>query len=74
MFNKNKCVSCGAILNEDASFCTKCGTPVPDSENNECTNPSCIRFKTNFKFGPEDLYCDKCGRPTTLGKQVDDLI
>ena len=73
MYNPSKCVSCGAKLNPGALFCTKCGTHVPVSEGNYCTNPNCSRHKNNYEFAPDDLYCDTCGKPTTLGIEVNKL-
>lgn len=74
MFNPNECVHCRATLKAGAKFCSKCGTPAPRCEENHCTNPRCERCSSGFSFGPDDLYCDECGKPTTLGKLVEDLI
>lgn len=74
MFNPNECVNCRAALKPGAEFCTKCGTPAPKVQENFCENPKCERNSSGFLFGPDDLYCDKCGRETTLGQRVKELI
>ena len=74
MFNQNECVHCHARLNDGAEFCTKCGTPAPKCQENRCENLNCVRCNEDYLFGPDDLYCDKCGKPTTLGKKIETLI
>lgn len=74
MFNSRECVHCHALLKDGADFCTSCGTPAPKCDKNRCENPKCARYTSDFSFGPDDLYCDKCGKHTTLGKKVESLI
>ena len=74
MFDPKVCVRCHAALSGDANFCTKCGAPAPKCEENHCENSACSRCTSGHCFGPEDLYCDKCGKPTTLGKKISELI
>lgn len=74
MYNYKNCVKCGNILNEDAVYCTRCGTHVPVYKENFCVNPKCPRCIDKHTFGPKDKYCDQCGKPTTLGKEITDLL
>ena len=70
MYSPDKCVSCGAAIKADAEFCTKCGIPVPSIEENRCINQYCARHLDGFVFDQDDMYCDKCGKPTLFGNQV----
>lgn len=71
--DNSKCPYCGATFYPEANFCSVCGKPVSRVQNH-CENPECIRYKENFAFSDKDCYCDKCGKPTTIGKQVEALI
>lgn len=68
------CPACHAPLMEGAKFCTNCGMEVPVDTGNHCENPMCVRFTTGFSFPPEVMYCDQCGKITTLGKQIEKLL
>lgn len=67
VFDSSKCRKCGSTLNDEARFCTKCGSPVLRDTENYCTNPECIRNKRGYSFEKSDVYCDICGKPTSLG-------
>jgi hypothetical protein len=51
--NVLKCNKCGEKLDEDSTFCTKCGTEVEGLVKCEC---GCVN-------NVEDKYCKKCGLP-----------
>jgi predicted amidophosphoribosyltransferase len=65
----NTCPFCGVPFKADAKYCSHCGSPISNSEDNHCINPNCIKCKRNYVFNNNDLYCDKCGEPTALGTQ-----
>lgn len=69
MRNSGKCV-CGAILNSESLYCTRCGVRVPKEPENYCTNQECINGRKKILFTADDTYCDMCGKPTVLGEQV----
>lgn len=66
-----KCPNCGSLIGEESIYCTKCGAHRPAAAQNRCENPDCLRHKRGFEFDSEDMYCDLCGQPTTLGKKVE---
>ena len=52
------CKKCGFILDDDAQFCSKCGTKVV-----------AFRCQTCGKIIPDDSsFCPICGAPTTIAK------
>lgn len=70
MSRPTNCVDCHAPLDSDSKFCTKCGTPVISTEDNYCINKNCTRHDEKYVFEPSDLYCDQCGKPTSIGNQI----
>ena len=48
-----KCSNCGSLLEEDAAFCTSCGTPVP--KENTVVEPNVEEEKVEEI--PEDKVC-----------------
>ncbi len=56
-----KCPFCGAELNDDSLFCTKCGNQLP--KDNQC--PHC-----GASVNDGDAFCTKCGKP--LAQSSDD--
>ena len=55
------CKKCGAVLDEDALFCTVCGTKY--------TQEPAKRFcgHCGNELGEKDAFCKKCGTPATKG-------
>lgn len=68
-----RCLRCGErFLNEDSRFCSHCGAPYVEP-NNHCENPECPRCKKGYDFPPYVMYCDLCGKATSIGKEVDSM-
>ncbi len=52
---KRFCSNCGATVESDMAFCTKCGTKIKTlSERNLC--PNC-----RAEYGKDVIYCKSCG-------------
>lgn len=58
------CPTCGAHLADDARFCSKCGTPIPEQatpvEVAETQRASCCPH-CGYPRTEEDLFCLNCG-------------
>ena len=50
-----KCCNCGASLDNDALFCTECGTKVEQSQKSHC--PSC-----GAEVDADSTFCTECGK------------
>ncbi len=74
MLNTVKCFNCGAIINAESIYCTKCGSHKPVNEDNICLNTNCDRNKTKTRFMEDDQFCDLCGQYTTFGKKVENAL
>lgn len=70
----NICPSCGAEMRPESRFCTKCKTKLQQHTFNYCENPECIRCRKKHEFQADDICCDLCGEPTTLGKEVENHL
>lgn len=69
-----KCSNCGKpLLSEDSRFCSYCGRPYKEP-GNHCENAECPRCKTGHIFPLDVMYCDLCGKPTSIGKKVNSMI
>lgn len=69
-----RCPQCGEIIDEESIFCTNCGTHRPTEPLNRCENPECVQCRKGINFKPGVLYCNLCGKPTTIGKEVEKNI
>ena len=63
-----KCCNCGASLDNDALFCTECGTKVEHSQKYHC--PSC-----GAELDADSVFCTACGTridrvPTPVSESV----
>ncbi|NQT32894.1 MAG: DUF853 family protein, partial [Candidatus Omnitrophica bacterium] len=54
---KKRCAKCKKPLKPDATFCTKCGTPVAGKKKEKAL--ACPKCKK--KLRPGALFCNKCG-------------
>lgn len=70
MSKPTNCVSCHALLNQTSNYCSKCGNPVIDTNDNYCINKGCTRNTEEYQFNIDDIYCDICGKPTSIGNQI----
>lgn len=57
--NTKTCQSCGAVINGDAEFCSKCGTKYVAPVSKVC--PSCGAI-----LKEDSLFCTKCGQPVDI--------
>lgn len=57
MTTRAVCNQCGQSLNEEAKFCTECGTEVSaEISQPKCPNPEC-----QVVVEPDDSFCPECG-------------
>lgn len=69
----SECPSCGFFGSQDAKFCRRCGAKL-EREGNYCTTPDCEMHIQAYEFEEQDRYCDLCGKPTTFGKKLEELL
>ena len=74
MSTYSNCVRCNAPMDSDSRFCSECGAPVPKPVENYCTNPDCINSRRKTLLEENVKYCKYCGKPTTLGAKIKDMI
>lgn len=57
------CVKCGTKLNDNANFCTKCGTPTK-TVTTTVQQPQKAVFNGIYKYtlfgGKKEVYCPRC--------------
>lgn len=56
--SKKKCTSCGAMVNEDAKFCSKCGYTFEKKEEN---SQKVFCSECGAELNPDMQFCTECG-------------
>ena len=62
----NVCSNCGAPLNDDQEFCTRCGTPRNGTDKIVCDN-------CGAELQEGQAYCPKCGRKVGWREDADNM-
>ncbi len=74
MNTPNNCTLCGATMDSDSLFCSECGAPIPTRTENYCTNPECVNHQNRVLLDEKARFCKHCGKLTTIGKKIEDMI
>ena len=54
-----KCFKCGALIDDDSSFCPYCGTNLNSSTLSNDNESECLNC--GFRLKPHQKYCPNCG-------------
>lgn len=68
------CPVCMTAYNDSIEVCGKCGIRIPPERSNHCTNRNCQMCKDGYQFPPDIRYCTTCGKPTEIGKSIEDFL
>ncbi len=66
------CIHCGATVDDNAVYCSQCGSPIVRSHN-FCTNPNCEAYVKKIAFPIGEHFCKFCGASTTDSEDVNKL-
>ena len=58
---KVRCAECGGINEEDAAFCSRCGTPMTKEKPKAALHPTSECVSCGMKLTPGMKFCSKCG-------------